>query len=73
MRVLAASGIDIYNKHNTTGTNALHVAVQRRHWHIVRMLAESGYDMNRLAKGGLSALIIASSDKNAFNAIQHMT
>ena len=72
MGILAQGGIDIYNSHKNTQSNALHVACQRKHYHVARMLAESNYDMNKLMQGNLSALIIASKDKKAIYSIRFM-
>lgn len=72
MSILARAGINIYNHHNVTKSNALHVAVQRNHYYIARMLAESNYEMNHLMQGNLSALIIAAKDKKALNTIRFM-
>ena len=69
MKFLAARGIDIYNKHKVSGANALHIAVQKKHYGIVEMLVQSGYELNHLMKDGISALQIASSDLSSFGII----
>ena len=38
MKLLAARGIDIYNKHKVSGANALHIAAFRNHFDIVDLL-----------------------------------
>lgn len=46
MQLLAEAGIDVLNKHSVTKSNALHVAVERNHPHIVRMLIKSGFPID---------------------------
>lgn len=60
MNALAEAGIDIMCSHKYTQTNALHVAAQREHWALVKMLAESSYPLDINMKGGLTALLIAA-------------
>jgi ankyrin repeat protein len=47
------------NRHSETGSNALHVAVERHHENIVKMLIESGYPLNITKQDGVTALIIS--------------
>ena len=64
--LLANARIDVLNCSKGTKSNALHVAVQRKHYEIAKMLVKSGYPLNKLMQGGISALIVCSHDKNAF-------
>lgn len=57
MQLLAEAGINILNKHKETGSNALHVAIERKHPDIVRMLIESGFPLENTKKDGVTALI----------------
>jgi ankyrin repeat protein len=59
MQLLAEAGIDVLNKHKLTNSNALHVAVERNHIHIVRMLTSSGYPLNNAKIDRLTPLILA--------------
>lgn len=70
MNILAEAGIDIMSTHKYTRTNALHVAAQREHWDVVKMLAESNYPMDINMKGGLTALIIAAENPDSFEACE---
>lgn len=69
---LAEAGIDVLNKHNKTETNALHVAMQRKHYNIAKMLAQSHYPLDINMRGGLTALIIAASDPDSYQACSQM-
>lgn len=66
MGLLANANIDILNCTKATQSNALHVAVQRKHYEIAKMLVKSGYPLNNLMKGGISALIVCAHDQDAF-------
>lgn len=66
MNLLAKAGIDIMSRSQKTASNALHVAIQRQHYGIVKLLMDSGYPLNHSMSGGLTALIMASSDKKFF-------
>jgi hypothetical protein len=41
MKLLAEHGIDIFNKHWFTGCNALHMAVEKNYFNVVKMLVSS--------------------------------
>ena len=69
---LAEAGIDVLNKHHKTATNALHVAMQRKHFHIAKILAQSQFPLDLNMRGGLTALIVAAHDPNSFQACQVM-
>ena len=59
MQLLAEAGIDVLNRHKQTHSNALHVAVERNHTHIVRMLTTSGYPLNDAKIDRLTPLILS--------------
>ena len=67
MNLLASKGIDILNKHNDSLSNALHVAVQRKHLSVASMLIDSGFPLDEVNSLGHTALILCSSDKKSFS------
>jgi ankyrin repeat protein len=67
MNLLASRGIDVFSKHKETGTNALHVAVQRKHFEVSSMLIDSGFPLNLVDFSDNTALIISSSKKESNN------
>lgn len=60
MKLLAEAGIDVLNEHKTTKANALHVAVQRNHLSIVKLLVQSNFPLDCRRHGDLTALIIGA-------------
>lgn len=72
MVLLAKAGIDIMSTSDKTHSNALHVAVQRQHYEIAKILMESGYPLNHSMSGGLTGLIMASSDKKFFKMCERI-
>jgi len=69
---LAEAGIDVLNKHSKTSTNALHVAMQRKHYLVAKLLAQSHFPLDLNMRGGLTALIIAAHDPDSFNVCSVM-
>lgn len=67
MSILALNGINILNTHKYTQTNALHVAIERKHWEVARMLIDSKYPLDERKNGGLTPLILCArnNDKEA--------
>ena len=72
MNLLAKAGIDIMSRSKKTNSNALHVAIQRQHYDIAKLLMDSGYPLNHSMSGGLTALIMASSDKKFFRMCERI-
>lgn len=64
--LLANANIDILNKSKSTNSNALHIAIQRKHYEVAKLLIKSGYPVNELMQGDISALICSANDKDAF-------
>ena len=50
MTLLAEAGINILGKHKDTESNALHVAMERKHYNIVQMLVQSNYPLDDMKK-----------------------
>ena len=50
MTLLAEAGINILGKHKDTESNALHVAMERKHYNIVQMLVQSNYPLDEMKK-----------------------
>ena len=69
MNLLAKNGIDIMNIHQTTLSNALHVATDRKFSQIVQQLANSSYPLNEKRAGGITALISSCIDPDEDNLI----
>ena len=46
--LLANANIDILNQSRSTSSNALHVAIQRKHYEIAKLLIKSGFPVNEL-------------------------
>ena len=65
MSMLAESHIDIFNKSRKTKMNALHVALQRKHYKVAKMLIKSGFPLDELMEGGITALILCAHDRHA--------
>jgi len=72
MGLLANAGIDIFNTHKMTLSNALHVAVERNHYEVALMLISSRFPLNEKKEGGHTALLIASRDPGAMNVIDNI-
>lgn len=72
MGMLAQAGINIFNTHKVTKSNALHVAIERKHYECATMLISSKYPLNEIKEGGLTALIISARDKSAVNVSESM-
>lgn len=66
LSMLGQAGIDILNKSKLSHANALHTSIQRKHYGIAKMLIRSGYPVNELMIGNISALILCSNDKEAY-------
>ena len=60
--LLASLGIDILIKHSVTKSNALHVAIERKHYDLAKMLINSGFPINEEKQGGITALDLACID-----------
>jgi len=67
MGLLANSGINILNTHKETKSNALHVAIERKHYDVAIMLIQSKFPLENEKLDGLTPLIISSRDNDAFN------
>ena len=59
MKVLAEAGIDIFNKNLLTGSNVLHIAVQKNFLNVVDMLIKSKFFLDMPRNDGYTALCIA--------------
>ena len=59
MSILAKHGIDVLNRHKITQSNALHIATEKEHANIVKLLIDSGFPINETKQGGFTALIIS--------------
>lgn len=57
------------NFHQTTLSNALHVATDRKFSRIVEQLVNSGYPLNEKKAGGITALISSCIDPDPENLI----
>ena len=62
--MLANSGANILLRHPETGSNALHVAIERKHFMVAKMLIQSKFPVNDTKKGGITPLILISRDKS---------
>jgi len=60
--MLAKAGINILCTHATSKSNALHIAVERKYPQVVHQLITSGFPLNDVKTGGLTALHIACSE-----------
>jgi len=63
--MLANTGINILSLHTETNTNALHAAIERKHYDVALMIINSKFPLNDVKEGGLSPLIIAARDPKA--------
>ena len=70
MGILSEAGIDILSTNKHTKTNALHLAIERKHYNIAKMLIESKFPLNDRKDGGLTALILAARDKGAYQVAE---
>ena len=59
MSLLAKKGIDVLNRHKVTESNALHIATEKEHSNVVKLLIDSGFPINQTKQGGFTALIIS--------------
>ena len=64
LAVLANVGANILIKHPETKSNALHVAIERKHFMVAKMLIQSKFPVNDVKKGGITPLILISRDKS---------
>ena len=64
--ILAEKGIDIMNKHSGTNSNALHIAIERKHYKLANMLINSQFPVNEEKVGGISPLDLACTDHKAY-------
>jgi len=53
MKTLADHGIDIFTK-NHHNVNSLHLAINKDHFHIVKLLIESGYPLDNETDNGMT-------------------
>ena len=67
MRELNIYGVDIYTTHKATGTNVLHLAVEKRYRSILSHLIECSFDLDIRKTGGVTALMIACRNKESEN------
>ena len=58
--LLANAGIDILVKHNETKSNALHIALEREHYDVCKMLISSKFSVNNKKEDNITPLIIAA-------------
>ena len=58
LSILGAAGSDIMMKHKVTNANALHIALIRGHFAIVKQLVLSNYPVNEVMNDGQTALIL---------------
>ena len=65
MRELNIYGVDIYTTHKATGTNVLHLAVEKRYRAILSHLIECEFDLDIRKTGGVTALMIACRNKES--------
>ena len=66
VRILANAGIDIFNCHKESKSNALHVAIERKHYEVANLLIGSKFPLNNKTDGGLTALVLVARDKDAY-------
>ena len=69
---LATLGINIFNTHNLTKSNALHVSIERGHYECALLLINSRYPLEEPKEGGLTALMLASRDLDAFPVAEQL-
>lgn len=62
MGLLASYGADILSKHKETGSNALHIAIKRKHYKVAEMLINSDFPVNDKMIGGISPLLLCCGD-----------
>ena len=62
--LLANHGCDIFVKHNKSNSNALHIAIIRKHYEIAIQLIQSKFPLNDINNGGMSPLLLISNDLN---------
>ena len=55
--------VDVSVQHAVTGSNVLHLAVEKRYYTMVEVLLSQGFNPDVRKLGGLTALIIASQAK----------
>lgn len=63
MKELNDFGVNKEICHSITGTNVLHLAIEKRYKEMVIGLIEQGFDLNVRKKGGVTALMIACRNK----------
>ena len=61
---LANKGLNIFVKHRQSNSNALHIAIQRKHYDIALQLIKSNFPVNEVNNGGMSALLLVAKDKS---------
>jgi ankyrin repeat protein len=70
--ILAELGIDILVQHKETRSNALHVAIMRKHYKLAIMLIQSKFPLNEVKKGGITALHLACLDHDAIGVANYL-
>jgi ankyrin repeat protein len=60
MKILAEAGANVFQVHKKTKANALHVAIQRKHFNIAEILIKSNFPVNEGNKGGVTPLMLAA-------------
>ena len=63
--LLSEAGCNIFVVHKETRSNALHIAIERKHYNLAMNLITSNFPLDKKKKGGFSALNIAARDLKA--------
>ena len=58
LSILGSSGSDMMHQHKITNANALHIAIIKGHFDVVRQLILSNYPVNEVMNGGMTPLIL---------------
>ena len=62
LAVLAEAGINLFVVHNKTKSNALHVAIERKHFGVASMLVKSNFPVWDTKEGGFSPLMLLGKE-----------
>lgn len=58
LSILGKAGCNILMKHKKSNANALHIAIIKEHFDVVRQLVKSNYPLDEVMNGGMTALIL---------------
>jgi ankyrin repeat protein len=62
LQLLAASGANVYCKHNVTHSNALHISIANKHYNVAMQLTKSKYPANEKNRDGVTPLLMTVDD-----------